>query len=117
MVFFLEVRIDTIRIRIERISMEQNARIFGHIGEDWYNSQPSYAQLMRDGHYLGFWSDETPIPDLVIQRIQKAWLFLRDFPKYQFEDLSRMENRWNFERFPFAAYARDTIVPKYHKIN
>jgi hypothetical protein len=75
-------------------------------------------QLVRDGHYLGYWSssDERP-PQLAFDNVRLAinyqllyprWLFLWDFPPSQLQNLARR----NRARPAFSASASDFLSPR-----
>jgi hypothetical protein len=82
------------------------------------NNQHAFVQLMRDGHYLGYWraSDERP-PQLVYDSVRLAinyellyprWLFLWDFPPSQLENLERRIG----QPPAFSGSAEDFVVPR-----
>ena len=80
------------------------------------NTQHAFVQLIRDGHYLGYWSssDERP-PQLVFDNVRLAidyrllyprWLFLWDFPPSQLQNLARRAGP------AFVKSAQDFVVPR-----
>ena len=80
------------------------------------NDQHAFAQLIRDGHYLGYWrsSDERP-PQLAFDNVRLAidyrllyprWLFLWDFPPSQLQNLARRAGP------AFVKSAQDFVVPR-----
>ena len=84
------------------------------------NNQLAFAQLIRDGHYLGYWSSKDEVlPKEAMTKVGKAidykhlyprWLFLRDFPPSQFDNLERRGGRPAFSKS-----AKDFIEPKFHE--
>ena len=112
-----------------RLDLERRAIRF-ETSEWWYNRQPSYAQLLRDQHYMGWWPADQAPPPFILGRMRRAalfrqvypqWLFLRDFPAATFDSLVRQEHdkRRNGcidedlfkESPPYAARARDAVYP------
>ncbi len=117
---------DPSRLPMEKLALSREDFQMGY-----QNREPSLAQLIRDRHWLGFWSCTREPPPVIYGGIRRAmmyqqvypkWLFVRDFPKYQFENLLRMwfdiggtgdfneENQELFkENPPFAVIARDKV--------
>ena len=87
------------------------------------NNEPAFAELIRSGHYLGYWSaKDEALPDIVMKKIVKAidyrqvyprWLFLRDFPPSQFDNLDRRGGDHHGTRPAFSASAKDLVEPKF----
>lgn len=100
----------------ELMDFDQEANDFENA--DGTNSQPAFAQLIRDQKYLGYWSSKQPKPpSIVYDKVKEAvdyrntyprWLFLKDFPSSQFENTTRRQ-----EDHPFVLDAKDPILPKY----
>lgn len=85
------------------------------------NKQPTFAKLLRDGHFIGSWSYESndkpnePTPKM-LQKIEDAlagrllypnWLFLHDYPAATFIQLERAS-----ELLPYATTVKDPYQPK-----
>ena len=90
------------------------------------NNEPAFAELIRNGHYLGYWSAKDEVlPDVVMKKIVKAmdyrqvyprWLFLRDFPPSQFTKIHEDDFRRS-GREAFSNNIVDFIQPHFPSNN
>ena len=85
------------------------------------NRQPTFAKLLRDGHFIGSWTYESddkpnePTPRM-LQKIEEAlagrllypnWLFLHDYPSATFTETDRAS-----QKPPYATTVADAFQPR-----
>jgi len=92
------------------------------------NRQPAFQQLLRNGHYTGYWSVSIKqIPDLVLEKVYKSmdyrhlyprWLFIHDFPESVF-DINREVTLPDTlrKKHLFALSAKNKVIPWFRPRN
>ena len=90
------------------------------------NNQPTFSELIRNGHFLGWWPvGDDDIPTIVCDKVKKAidykllypkWLFLHDFPRSLFEDQDRRNHDHEENYLTFALKFSDKITPNFGPI-